>query len=200
MPCRHFCDMSKALDELIYIKGLTVFSGILVAASYKIIWGNILDWQMKSGVTYKWLTAARIKPSVSHWPLPGNGSQQRSQLSSLLAGDCHTAAQVMTDCRLSLSLTLRPTISRPFCLGINTRFLLSESYGFDDVGRSFWREDGPVVYNCCWRSPEQSFSGPSPVGLAIIFYCLRFETSLFVTSYDSQGYGGGIRPCLHTGD
>jgi hypothetical protein len=29
--------MSKALDELIYIKGLTVFSGILVAASYKII-------------------------------------------------------------------------------------------------------------------------------------------------------------------
>jgi hypothetical protein len=24
-------------------------------------------------------------------------------------------------------------------------------------------------------------------------------TSLFVTSYDSQGYGGGIRPRLHTG-
>jgi hypothetical protein len=23
--------------------------------------------------------------------------------------------------------------------------------------------------------------------------------SLFVASYDSQGYGGGIRPCLHTG-
>jgi hypothetical protein len=32
-----------------------------------------------------------------------------------------------------------------------------------------------------------------------IFYCLRFETSLFVASYDSQGYGGGIRSCLHTG-
>jgi hypothetical protein len=42
-------------------------------------------------------------------------------------------------------------------------------------------------------------AGPSPVGLAIIFYCLRFETSLFVTSYDSQGYGGGIRLRLHTG-
>jgi hypothetical protein len=26
-----------------------------------------------------------------------------------------------------------------------------------------WREDGPVVYNCCWPSPVQSFSGPSPV-------------------------------------
>jgi hypothetical protein len=31
------------------------------------------------------------------------------------------------------------------------------------------------------------------------FYCLRFETSLFVASYDSQGYGGGTRPRLHTG-
>jgi hypothetical protein len=45
--------------------------------------------------------------------------------------------------------------------------------------------------------PAQSFSGPSPVELAPIFYCLRFETSLFVASYDSQGYGGGIRPRLH---
>jgi hypothetical protein len=31
------------------------------------------------------------------------------------------------------------------------------------------------------------------------FYCLRFGTSLFVASYDSQGHGGGIRPRLHTG-
>jgi hypothetical protein len=31
------------------------------------------------------------------------------------------------------------------------------------------------------------------------FYCLRFETSIFVASYDSQGHGGGIRPRLHTG-
>jgi hypothetical protein len=37
--------------------------------------------------------------------------------------------------------------------------------------------------------PAHSFS---------IFYCLRFETALLVASYDSQGYGGGIRPCLHT--
>jgi hypothetical protein len=32
-----------------------------------------------------------------------------------------------------------------------------------------------------------------------LFYCFRFETTLFVTSYDSQDYGGGIRPRLHTG-
>jgi hypothetical protein len=36
------------------------------------------------------------------------------------------------------------------------------------------------------------------MGFMTIFYCLRFETSLFVASYDSQGYGGGIRPRLHT--
>jgi hypothetical protein len=52
---------------------------------------------------------------------------------------------------------------------------------------------------CCWPLPVQSFSGPSLLRVATIFYCLRFETSLFVASYDSQGHGGGIRPRLHTG-
>jgi hypothetical protein len=47
--------------------------------------------------------------------------------------------------------------------------------------------------------PAQSFLGPSPFGLATVYYCLKFETSLFVASYDSQGHGGGIRPRLHTG-
>jgi hypothetical protein len=47
---------------------------------------------------------------------------------------------------------------------------------------------------CCWP-----WRGPTPLGLATTFYCLRFETSLFVASYDSQGHGGGIRPRLHTG-
>jgi hypothetical protein len=51
---------------------------------------------------------------------------------------------------------------------------------------------------CCWPLPAQSFSGPSPLGFETIFYCLRFETSLFVASYGSQGHGGGIRPRLHT--
>jgi hypothetical protein len=76
---------------------------------------------------------------------------------------------------------------------------MPDSCGFFDVGRFLWREDGSVVYNCCWASPAHSFSGPSPVGLATIFYCLRFGTSLFVASYDSQGYCGGIRLRLHAG-
>jgi hypothetical protein len=42
--------------------------------------------------------------------------------------------------------------------------------------RPLWREDGSVVYNCCWPSPAQAFLGPSPAGLMTIFYCPRFET------------------------
>jgi hypothetical protein len=85
-------------------------------------------------------------------------------------------------------------------LGLTTRsWLLSDSCGFVGLGRPLWREDGSAVCNCYWPSPAQSFSGPSPVGLVAIFYCLWFETSLFVATYDSQGHGGGIRPRLHTG-
>jgi hypothetical protein len=41
--------------------------------------------------------------------------------------------------------------------------------------------------------------GHRPLGLATVCYCLRFETSLIVASYDSQGHGEGIRPRLHSG-
>jgi hypothetical protein len=45
-------------------------------------------------------------------------------------------------------------------LGLTTRFLLlSNSCWFVDVGCCLWREDGSAVYNCCWSSPAQSFSG-----------------------------------------
>jgi hypothetical protein len=36
-------------------------------------------------------------------------------------------------------------------------------------------------------------------GTLNILHCLRFETFLFVVTYYSRGYGGGIRPPLHTG-
>jgi hypothetical protein len=81
-----------------------------------------------------------------------------------------------------------------------TRYLLLlDYYGLVSVGRPLWREDESVFYICCWPLPAQCFSGPSPLGLATIIYCLSFETSLFVASYDSQGHGGGIRRRLHTG-
>jgi hypothetical protein len=55
---------------------------------------------------------------------------------------------------------------------------------------SLWREDGSVVYSCCWLLPVQWFSGPRPAGLVTIIFCLKFETSFIITSYlyDSQGY------------
>jgi hypothetical protein len=102
---------------------------------------------------------------------------------------------------------LSPTVSRPVYLGIK-----HTSGAFDQIyiclwqlrpcfcGRPLWREDGSVVYNCCWPSPVLSFLDPSPLVLVTIFYCIRFEISLFVTSYDLQGYGGGIRSRLHTGE
>jgi hypothetical protein len=53
-------------------------------------------------------------------------------------------------------------------------------FGLVFVGRTLWREDGSVFRICYWPLPAQSFSGPSPLGLAPVF-----ETSLFVASYDS---------------
>jgi hypothetical protein len=60
--------------------------------------------------------------------------------------------------------------------GPMTRFLFPSDYcGFVNVGRSLWREDESLVYSCNWKSPAQSFSGPSPAGF-ITIYCLKFET------------------------
>jgi hypothetical protein len=118
----------------------------------------------------------------------------------------------LTDWLNSVSewVILRPTVSRPVYLGIKhpsgafdqiffLLLLMSDDCGFVDVWRSLWREDGSVVYNFSLPLPVEIFSGPTPMGLVTIIYCLRFETSFFVASYDSQGYGGRIRPRLHTG-
>jgi hypothetical protein len=103
-----------------------------------------------------------------------------------------------TDLILCLSLKFRPTVSQPVSLGIK-----HPSGAYDQIFITV-RE-----LRVCWCGvlcltrwpvcrlqllPAQSFSGPSPVGLVIIFYCFRF-----VAFYESQGYGGGIRPRLHTG-
>jgi hypothetical protein len=102
---------------------------------------------------------------------------------------------------------LRPTVSRLVCLGIkhpsgayDQIFITVRQLRISCCGALSWREEESVVYNCCCSSPGHSFSGPRPAGLATIFYTLRFETSLFVASYNSQGYGGGIWPRLHTGN
>jgi hypothetical protein len=114
--------------------------------------------------------------------------------------------QINCQFTVKVKITLRLTSSQSASLGVEphlglmTRYLLLfDSYGLVFEGRPLWREDGSVFCICCRSSPTQTFSGPSPLGLATIFYCLRFETSLFVASYDSQDHDGGIRSRFHTG-
>jgi hypothetical protein len=76
------------------------------------------------------------------------------------------------------------SVSKSWCRapsGANDQFAVRQLRSVF-VGRPLWREDGSVICICCWPLLAQSFSGPSPLGLASIFYCLRFETSVFVAS------------------
>jgi hypothetical protein len=125
----------------------------------------------------------------------------RSILSSLLVFSSQAEFQLTTRSQSHIAIDGQST-SKSWCRapsGAHDQILLFDSYGLVFVGRPLWREEGSVFCICCWFSPAQSFSGPSPLDLATIFYCLSFATSLFVASYDSQGHGGGIPPRLHTG-
>jgi hypothetical protein len=82
---------------------------------------------------------------------------------------------------------LRPDLY--YCLTV-AGFLMWDALSDERTGLSFTISAGPR---------QRSHSRVRiQMGLANIFYCLRFETSFFVASYDSQGHGGGIRPHLHT--
>jgi hypothetical protein len=132
---------------------------------------------------------------------------QYSRSCSIISSACYDGSLVtwtVVNFQYQAKVTLRLAASQSVSLGVEphlglmTRYLLLfDSYGLVFVGCPLGREEEFVFCICCWPLPAQSFSGPSPLGLATVFYCLRFETSLFVASYDSQGHGGGIRLRLH---
>jgi hypothetical protein len=99
--------------------------------------------------------------------------------------------------------------------GALDHIFLPDNCGFLDVRHPHWRVDGSVIYCCCWDSPAQSFSGLSrwtqdSISLSQFFVTPRTWRarspifisprnrvtrsypralgSLFVASYDSQGY------------
>jgi hypothetical protein len=108
--------------------------------------------------------------------------------------------------KVKVKVTFRLTVNQSVSLdvephlGLMTRYLLLfDSYGlFVCVTPSLTRGRVCHLYMLLALS-SAVFSGPSPLRLATIFYCFRFETFLLVASYHSQGHGGGIRPRLHTG-
>jgi hypothetical protein len=122
------------------------------------------------------------------WPIPYIHTYKDMLHSRPCALNCLVAStsllQLTTDCLQSQS-HIATDGHQSVSLGVEPQILF-DSYGPVFVERPLRREDGFVFCICCWPLPVQSFLGPSPLGLATIFYCLRFETSLFVSSYDSQ--------------
>jgi hypothetical protein len=117
--------------------------------------------------------------------------------------------------RTGQSLLVSVTHLRPVIILL----LLSDSCRYVYMGRHLWRGDRSVVYNCCWASPAQSFSGPSPTGLSqirdspnlegqvpvfmsprnrMVRLCPLLLGPLFIVSYDLRAYGGGIEPTSTT--
>jgi hypothetical protein len=101
----------------------------------------------------------------------------------------HVVLQPTVPNEVEVEVNLRPTVSRPVCLGVRRSSGTRDQFFF--LLEIFFRElrvcdfvapfltRGRVcnlLYNCLWALPEQSLSGPSPAELRAIFYCLIWDS------------------------
>jgi hypothetical protein len=118
-----------------------------------------------------------------------------------------------------IKVMLRPTVSLPVCLGVKPPiwgprpdfcYCQTVVVFFFMWGGLSDQRTGPSFIIAAGPPPAQSFSSPSLAGFSQVsgFISPRNRVaqlypqtlgSLFIASYDSQGYGGGIRLRLHAG-
>jgi hypothetical protein len=113
-------------------------------------------------------------------------------------------------------LILQPMVSRPVCLGVEHQFgaydqilislCLSIIFIVLHIRLPLWREDRSIVSSAIthWSESHRTRNHTSLFHLRlarnrVAKLYLWALGSLFVASYDSQGYGGGILTSIHTG-
>jgi hypothetical protein len=95
--------------------------------------------------------------SESRWRYSTPPPKSKSKSKSKLCYDRRSAGQYVLEQCTHLGLTTRS-------------WLLSDSWGFVNLGRPLWREDGSAVCNCYWSSPAQS-----PHGETLFYICLEYR-------------------------
>jgi hypothetical protein len=111
-----------------------------------------------------------------------------------------SAAYYSASSQSQVKVTLRLTVGHSVSLGVEPHLGLMTIYFIVWQLRSCFcgapsltRELVCLLYKLLVLA-SAVFLGSESLGSHDHFYCLSFETALFVASYDSQGHGGGIRP------